>query len=65
MILQTTANGPNYSSLARRAAPRLFLIPMAIAVQPADISFVYFHDAHQFTEIGIGHSSAKAMAYEP
>ena len=51
--------------LAGRATPRLFLIPMAIAVQSADVSFIHFHDSHQLAEIGIGQTGTQPMAHEP
>jgi hypothetical protein len=38
---------------------------VAVLVFTAHIGFVYFDDAHEFLELGIGQSGAQAMAHEP
>ena len=51
--------------LAGRAASRLFFVPVAIAIQTADVGFIYFDDSHQLAEIGIGQTGTQPMAHEP
>jgi hypothetical protein len=55
----------NDGNLVDRAAPRLFLVPVAIAIQAADVGFIHFDNAHQLLELGVFHRGAQAMAHVP
>jgi hypothetical protein len=41
------------------------VLAMAILVQPADIGFVYFYNAHQLPELRVFHSGAQTHAHIP
>src|SRR6266851_4812614 len=51
------------SLIAAEPALTAFLVPVAILVLAAHVSFVYFDDAHEFLKIGIVHSRSKPMAH--
>jgi hypothetical protein len=51
--------------LARRATPQLFLVPVAVAVQAADVGFVYLHDTHQLLKLVVLHPGAQSHAHIP
>jgi hypothetical protein len=60
-----TAYSANDGCLARWAAPRLFLVPVSITVQSANVGFVYLDLAHQFWEIVVLHRGTDALAHIP
>jgi hypothetical protein len=60
-----TAYRSDDRSLAGWSAPWLFLVPVAVAVQAADVSLVYFDNAHELTEIRIGQTGAQAVTHKP
>jgi hypothetical protein len=55
----------NDRSLTRRTTPRLFLVPVAISIQAADIGFVYFNNAHELLELIVLQSCPQPMAHKP
>jgi hypothetical protein len=51
--------------LARWSASLLFFVPMPIAIQPADIGFIYFDLSHQFRKLFILHGRTDALKHIP
>ena len=60
------AGNRSYNSDLRAATSGMLLfVPMAILILAADISFIYFNDAHELLKVGVCHSGAKSMAHIP
>jgi hypothetical protein len=58
-------NRADNGNLARWPTARLFLVPMPVAIQAADVGFIDFDFAHQLWEVFILHRGADAMAHKP
>ena len=58
-------DGSDNRRLSAQARYMLFLVPMAVLVLTADISFVDFDDPHQFRKLNILHRRAERVAELP